>query len=77
MLPRSARLSRASGQGCSRAASDGSDYDRSEDELWLLAEVSFKPGLLRIVIINLVSIGDQVVTHLREKVQRTRIPLCS
>jgi hypothetical protein len=31
---------------------DGGAYDRSEDELSLLSEVSFKLGMLRIVIID-------------------------
>lgn len=50
---------------------DGGAYDLSEDELSLLSEVSFKLGMLRIVIIDKNLIADQVEARWQEeKVRR-------
>lgn len=48
----------------------GGAYDLPEDELSLLAEVSFKLGMLRIVIIDRDLIADQVETRWQEEKAR-------
>ncbi len=51
---------------------DGGAYDLPEDELSLLSEVSFKLGMLRIVIIDRNLIADQVEARWQqEKARRT------
>jgi hypothetical protein len=49
---------------------DGGAYDLSEDELSLLSEVSFKLGMLRIVIIDGDLIADQVEARWHEEKAR-------
>lgn len=49
---------------------EGGAYDLSEDELSLLAEVSFKLGMLRIVIIDRELIADQVEARWQEEKAR-------
>lgn len=49
---------------------DGGAYDLSEDELSLLSEVSFKLGMLRIVIIDKNLIADQVEARWQEEKTR-------
>lgn len=49
---------------------DGGAYDLSEDELSLLSEVSFKLGMLRIVIIDRDLIADQVEARWQEEKAR-------
>lgn len=49
---------------------DGGAYDLSEDELSLLSEVSFKLGMLRIVIIDKNLIADQVEARWQEEKAR-------
>lgn len=49
---------------------EGGAYDLSEDELSLLSEVSFKLGMLRIVIIDQNLIADQVEARWQEEKAR-------
>lgn len=49
---------------------DGGAYDLSEDELALLSEVSFKLGILRIVIIDRDLIADQVEARWQDEKAR-------
>jgi hypothetical protein len=49
---------------------EGGAYDLSEDELALLSEVSFKLGMLRIVIIDKDLIADQVEARWQEEKAR-------
>jgi hypothetical protein len=49
---------------------DGGAYDLSEDELSLLSEVSFKLGMLRMVIIDRDLIADQVEARWQEEKAR-------
>ncbi|AOO85111.1 hypothetical protein [Bosea vaviloviae] len=49
---------------------DKGAYDLSEDELSLLSEVSFKLGVLRIVIIDRDLIADQVEARWQEEKAR-------
>lgn len=53
-----------------RPVFDGGAYDLSEDELSLLSEVSFKLGMLRIVIIDGDLIADQVEARWQEEKTR-------
>lgn len=46
---------------------EGGAYDLSEDEPSLLSEVSFKLGMLRMVIIDRALIADQVEARWQEK----------
>ncbi len=49
---------------------DGGAYDLSEDELSLLSEVSFKLGMLRIVIVDRDLIADQAEARWQEEKAR-------
>lgn len=49
---------------------DGGAYELSEEELSLLSEVSFKLGMLRIVIIDKNLIADQVEARWQEEKAR-------
>lgn len=49
---------------------DGGAYDLPEDELSLLSEVSFKLGMLRMVIIDRDLIADQVEARWQEEKAR-------
>ncbi len=49
---------------------DGGAYDLPEDELSLLSEISFKLGMLRMVIIDRDLIADQVEARWQEEKTR-------
>ncbi len=54
---------------------DGGAYDLSEDELCLLSEVSFKLGMLRIVIIDRDLIAEQVEARWQEERARRAVAI--